>query len=219
MALTLRGTVLYDYYTFMDNARLTLEHVMHFHHPKTANQPPTTAPHPLPTQPQFSNPVVTRSEAAGIEMGTTTTTTTSNNNATSSTDPAPISNPVVTRSEAAGIEMGSHSTQLQYVAHLLDEGKNFLIVPLDDDDSDDDENPPEPVDPLDTEESRLTTEGDIPDAVIGQIFIKTLTGKTITMSDITTGTLIIDIKTFLEGKEGIPAKNQRLKYDGKKVKD
>ena len=96
---------------------------------------------------------------------------------------------------------------------------NFLIVPLDDDDSDDEEDPPEPVDPTGTEESRLTTEGDIPDAVIGQIFIKTLTGKTIAMSDITTGTLIIDIKRFLEGKEGIPTTNQRLKYDGKKVKD
>jgi hypothetical protein len=132
------------------------------------------------------------------------TTTTSNNAATSSTDPTPISNPAVTRSEAAGIEMGSHSAQLQYVAHLLNEGKNFLIVPLDDDDSDDDENPPEPDDPTGTEESRLTTEEYIPPVVVGQIFVKTLTGKTIAMSDITTWTTIIDIKRFIEGSEGIP---------------
>ena len=84
---------------------------------------------------------------------------------------------------------------------------------------DDEEDPPEPVDPTGTEEPRLTTEEDIPDAVIGQILVKTLTGKTITMSDITTRTFIIDIKRFTEGREGIPTKIQRLSYNGKQVKD
>ena len=87
--------------------------------------------------------------------------------------------------------------------------KNFLIVPLDDDDSDDEEDPPEPLDPTGAEEPRLTTEEDIPDAVIGQIFVKTLTGNTITMSDITARTFIIDIKRFIEGKEGIPTKKSK----------
>ena len=60
-------------------------------------------------------------------------------------------------------------------------------MPLDDD-SDDEEDPPAPVDATGTDEPRLATEEDIPDAVIGQIFGKTLTGQTITMSDITTRT-------------------------------
>jgi len=87
---------------------------------------------------------------------------------------------------------------------------------LDDDDSDDSEK--EAEEPVVTEESRLTTEEYIPPVVVGQIFVKTLTGKTIAMSGITTWTTIIDIKRFIEESEGIPTKFQRLTYNGKKVK-
>ena len=80
----------------------------------------------------ISNPVVTRSEAARIEMGTS-----SNNNAASSTDPIPFSTLAVPGSGAVSFESTDISTQLHYIAHLLNEGKNFLIVPLDDDDNDD----------------------------------------------------------------------------------
>ena len=92
-------------------------------------------------------------------------------------------------------------------------------MPLDEqgnDDSDDEEDPPEP---METEESHLTTEESIPDAVVGQIFVRTLTSKTITANDVTTKTKIIDIKSIIDEKDGHPAKFQRLKYNGKKVKD
>ena len=113
------------------------------------------------------------------------------------------------------------STQLDYIAHLLNEGRNFLIVPLDDDDNDDsdDEVKEEVIDPLDTEESHLTTEESVPDAAIGQIFVKTLSGKTLTVNNVTTKTNIIDIKNAIEEKDGLPVECQRLCYQNKKVKN
>ncbi|MFM7982832.1 MAG: ubiquitin-like domain-containing protein, partial [Candidatus Fonsibacter sp.] len=97
-----------------------------------------------------------------------------------------------------------------------------LIVPLDDDDNDDSDDEAETEDPplpLDTEESCLTTENDIPHAVIGQIFVKTLTGNTITVRDVATQTQVIDIKRAIAEKDGIPPKFQRLIYQHKKLKD
>ncbi|MFM7980470.1 MAG: ubiquitin-like protein, partial [Candidatus Fonsibacter sp.] len=134
-----------------------------------------------------------------------------------------MSSLVVTRSEAARFVSNDadHNTQLQYIKKLLDKGKNFLIVPLDDDDNDDsdDEAEEEEADPLDTEESRLTTEDDVPEATIGQMFVKTLAGNTITVSDVTTKTKVIDIKRAIEENDGIPPKFQRLIYQHKKLKD
>ena len=77
---------------------------------------------------------------------------------------------------------------------LLHKDRIFLFVPLDEDDDLDDKEEEATEDPPDTEESNLTTEGDIPNKVVGQIFVKTLSGKTITVNDATTKTNIIDIK-------------------------
>jgi hypothetical protein len=125
--------------------------------------------------------------------------------------PAPTTNPA----EDADI-----NTQINYIKKLLQKGRRFLIVPLDEDDDDDDkEEEAAEEDPLDTEESHFTTEGDIPDKVVGQIFVKTLSGKTITVNDVTTKTKIIDIKNAIEEKDGLPVTFQRLCYQSKKVKN
>ena len=92
-------------------------------------------------------------------------------------------------------------------------------MPLDEEDNDDSDDEEDPPEPMDTEESHLTTEDSIPDAVVGQIFVKTLTGKTIAVNDVTTKTKIIDIKNTTEEKDGLPTKVQRLKYQNTKVKD
>ena len=54
-------------------------------------------------------------------------------------------------------------------------------------------------DPLNTEEPHLTTEEDIDDGVVGQIFVKMLSDKTLALDDITKRTKIIDIRNIITG--------------------
>ena len=51
------------------------------------------------------------------------------------------------------------------------------------------------------------------------LIVQTLTGKTITVNDVTTKTTIIDIKNMIAEKDGLPVRYQRVRFNNNKLKN